>query len=120
MAKILITDDSAFMRELIKDFIQEFGHDIYFAGSGDELLESYGEVRPDAVVLDIVLPGKDGVQTLRELKANFPDAKVIMCSALVEQKKFGDEALEAGAVVCIKKPFSGNELMGAIDKCLNG
>lgn len=118
MARVLITDDSAFMRELIKDVIWEAGYETFFATSGDELLELYEAIRPDVVLLDIVLPGKDGIQTLKELKAKYPDAKVIMCSALIEQKKLRDSAEENGAFICLKKPFGGPEIVDAIKKAL--
>lgn len=120
MAKILITDDSDFMRELISVLIEADGYDICFATTGEETIDKYVAEKPDAVVLDIVMAGMNGLETLEKLVKMDSNAKVIVCSALVVQNKVQQEAMEKGAYMCVPKPFNGKELRLMIKNCLEG
>ncbi len=118
MAKILITDDSDFMRELMRDIIAEQGYDVEYAASGEEMLTVYQNSRPDVVILDIVMPGLNGLETLKRLKEYDADAKVIICSAVVEQEGLKEDAIALGAVACIPKPFVAIDIINIIKSFL--
>lgn len=118
MAKLLITDDSDFMRELINDIVAEAGHEVTMAQSGEEMLEIYEQSKPDIVILDVIMEGKSGLDSMEELKKRHPEAKVIICSAVVHQPKMMQNAITKGASSVIAKPFSVDQMLKAIDSCL--
>ena len=88
MARILVVDDAAFMRRMVIDVLENGGHEVVGeAGNGNEALTRFQELRPDVTTLDITMPEKDGLTTLREIIACDPGAKVVMCSALSQESK---------------------------------
>ncbi len=116
--RVLITDDAAFMREMLREIIAEGGYEVVAeAADGEEALERFNEHHPDVVTLDIVMPGKSGLEVLRELTALDPSACVVMCSAL-GQEALVMEALEAGAKEYIIKPFKPDQVLGALNEAL--
>lgn len=119
MAKILVTDDSSFMRELISEIVKRAGYSVVHASSGEELLEKYAKEKADIVILDIVMTGMDGLQALDRLMELDKNAKVLVCSAMAGQKEVSDEALKKGARACINKPFSANDLIAVIERELH-
>ena len=97
MAKILLVDDAAFMRMMIKDILSKKGYEIAGeAENGLKAVEKYREVKPDLVMMDITMPEMDGIQALKKIKEEDPSATIIMCSAMGQQKMVV-EAIEAGA-----------------------
>lgn len=83
MARILIVDDAAFMRMMLKDILTKGGFEIAGeAADGNEAVAKYNELKPDLVTLDITMPNKDGIQALKEIKAADPNATCVMCSAM--------------------------------------
>ncbi|RSL32710.1 response regulator [Salibacterium salarium] len=118
MASVLIVDDASFMRMMIKDILTK--NDFEIAGeaaNGQEAVDMYNEVKPDLVTMDITMPEKDGVVALKEIQGNYPDAKIIMCSAMGQQSMVID-AIQAGAKDFIVKPFQADRVMDAINKVL--
>ncbi|MDO4204806.1 MAG: response regulator [Selenomonadaceae bacterium] len=118
MAKIFITDDSPFIRELISALVEETGHIFETAASGEELLRRYNEVKPDIVILDIVMIGMNGLDTLDKLIALDRNAKVLICSAFATQIDIEKEALGRGAYAVLPKPISLQELKEKIEEGL--
>ena len=117
-AKILIVDDAAFMRMMIKDILSKNGFDVVGeAANGDEAVDRYKELTPDLVTMDITMPEKDGIAALKEIKKINPAAKVIMCSAMGQQAMVID-AIQAGAKDFIVKPFQADRVLEAINKAL--
>ncbi len=111
--KILVVDDEPDFCEALREFLEEKGFSVMEANSCEEALEAYSQERPDVVLLDVIMPGKDGRETLQELKAFDPEVSVIMITALHEE----DLALEAmadGAFDYITKPFSPDYLEMAL------
>ena len=89
MARILIVDDAAFMRMMLKDILTKGGFEIAGeAADGVEAVAKYNELKPDLVTLDITMPNKDGIQALKEIKAADPNATCVMCSAMGQQQVF--------------------------------
>lgn len=115
MAKVLVTDDAAFMRMMIKDILMKQGHEVYEANNGLDLLQKYPEIKPDVVTLDITMPEMDGLQAVKELKKIDPDAKIIMCSAMGQQVMVM-EAVQNGAIDFLVKPFQPERVVEAVMK----
>ena len=117
MAKnILVVDDAAFMRMMIKDILTKNGYNVAGeAENGAKALEKYNEVKPDLVLMDITMPEVDGIQALKNIKAADPNAKVIMCSAMGQQAMV-IESIQAGAKDFIVKPFQADRVIDALTK----
>ncbi|MDV2480107.1 MAG: response regulator [bacterium] len=111
--KILVVDDEPDFCEALREFLEERGFSVVLANSCEEGLSAYRQHRPDIVLLDIQMPGKDGRETLQELKAFDPEVNVIMITALHEE----DLALETmadGAFDYITKPVNPDYLEMAL------
>ena len=120
MARILIVDDAAFMRMMLKDILTKGGFEIAGeAADGVEAVAKYNELKPDLVTLDITMPNMDGTDALKEIKAYDPNAKVIMITAAGQQNKV-IEALKLGAERFITKPFDKDEILKNIEEVLEG
>jgi two-component system chemotaxis response regulator CheY len=115
--KVLIVDDAAFMRMMLKNILVKEGFECHEAGTGAEAIARYAEVQPDVVTMDITMPDMDGITAAREIKKAAPQAKVIMCSAMGQQAMVMD-AIQAGASDFIVKPFKPERVMQAISKVL--
>lgn len=116
--KILIVDDAAFMRMMIKDILSKNGYEIVGeAADGMQAIEKFKETQPDLVTMDITMPEMDGITALKEIKKMSPNAKVIMCSAMGQQSMVID-AIQAGAKDFIVKPFQADRVLEAISKTL--
>jgi two-component system, chemotaxis family, chemotaxis protein CheY len=116
--KILIVDDAAFMRMMIKDILTKNGFDVVGeAADGAQAVEKYKETTPDLVTMDITMPEMDGIAALKAIKQINPNAKIIMCSAMGQQAMVID-AIQAGAKDFIVKPFQADRVIEAISKAL--
>ncbi|MBP5276499.1 MAG: response regulator [Lachnospiraceae bacterium] len=113
---ILVVDDAAFMRMMIKDILSKNGYTVAGeAENGAKAVEKYNELKPDLVLMDITMPDKDGIQALKEIKSADPGAKVIMCSAMGQQAMV-IESIQAGAKDFIVKPFQPDRVLEAVKK----
>ena len=118
MAKILVVDDAAFMRMMIKDILTKNGYEVAGeAENGAVAVSKYSELKPDLVLMDITMPEKDGIQALKDIKANDAGAKVIMCSAMGQQAMV-IESIQSGARDFIVKPFQADRVLEAVQKVL--
>ncbi|MGG3889829.1 response regulator [Metabacillus fastidiosus] len=118
MARILIVDDAKFMRMTLSNILNKGSYEVVGeAQNGMEAVEMYQELKPDLVTMDVTMPEKNGVEALKEIKEKFPDAKIIMCSAIGQQKMVV-EAIEAGAKDFIVKPFDESRVIEAITRVL--
>lgn len=117
MAKnILICDDAAFMRMMIKDILTKNGYNVVGeAENGAKAVEKYQELKPDLVLMDITMPEMDGIQALKAIKAADPAATVIMCSAMGQQAMV-IESIQSGAKDFIVKPFQQDRVLEAVRK----
>lgn len=114
----LIVDDSAFMRFHLRRMMDSFDNVIASeAANGNEALREYGRLRPDIVLMDIVMPGMEGVETVKRICSEDPKARVIMISSVSYQEKVA-EAMSAGAKCFIPKPVTTEELRRAIQSVL--
>lgn len=118
MAKILVVDDSGVMRKNIRTILERAGHEVVAeAADGREVLQNYIFYTPDIVTMDISMPHLDGIEALRNLLKVFPDARVVMISA-IGQKPQVLEAIKAGAKSYLVKPIEGPALLSTIEKVL--
>ncbi|AOM81498.1 response regulator [Salisediminibacterium beveridgei] len=119
MAKLLITDDAAFMRMTLKKMVTDAGYEVVAeAADGREAVELYEEHKPDLVTMDITMPEMNGIEALEQIKAKDPSAKVLMCSAMGQQNMVVD-AIQKGAVDFIVKPFDEPRIREALEKALS-
>jgi two-component system chemotaxis response regulator CheY len=116
-SSILVVDDAAFMRMMIRDILVREGYVIHEAVNGRDAIEKYSEVSPDLVTMDITMPEMDGITALREIRSTNPDAKILMVSAMGQQKMIV-EALEFGALDFLVKPFQPTKVLETVKKCL--
>ncbi len=119
MTKIMVVDDAAFMRMMLKNILNQNGYKVTGeATDGAEAVEKYNIVKPDLVTMDIVMPNMTGIEAVKGIRENHPNAKIVMCSALGQQAMV-KEALEAGAVDFILKPFRKEQVLEIIGKALS-
>lgn len=112
--KILIVDDSVFMRNMIKNALDQTQHEIKEAANFDEAIATFSEFKPDLTFLDIILPGKSGVEILKAIKEIDNAAKVTMCTSIGGQQEIINEAISAGASDVIVKPFKKEDISNIV------
>lgn len=119
MAKsVLICDDAAFMRMMIKDILIKNGYNIAGeAENGFKAIDKYIETKPDLVMMDITMPDMDGIQALKKIKSLDPGANIIMCSAMGQQAMV-IESIQSGAKDFIVKPFQQDRVLEAVKKAI--
>lgn len=118
MAKIMIVDDAAFMRMMIKNTLTKNGFsDFVEAQDGAEAVEKYDAEHPDMVFMDITMPNMDGLQALKKIKEGNPDARIVMCTAMGQQSMVV-EAIKYGAKDFIVKPFNAERIVEAANQIL--
>lgn len=116
--KVLVVDDAAFMRMMIKDILSKNGYEIVGeAENGAKALEKYQDLKPDLTTMDITMPEMDGITAVKEIKKLDPNAKVIMCSAMGQQAMV-IEAIQSGARDFIVKPFQPDRVLEAVRKAV--
>lgn len=118
MAKILLVDDAAFMRMMVKDTLTKAGYtDLYEAADGVQAVEAYSEVQPDLVIMDITMPNMDGLEALKAIRAKDGNANVVMCSAMGQESMVMD-AVRSGAKDFIVKPFKPDRVLKTVSNIL--
>ncbi|MBO5469297.1 MAG: response regulator [Lachnospiraceae bacterium] len=116
MASILIVDDSRTSRKILKGILESEGYEVVGeATNGQEGYERYVELKPDIVTMDITMPVLDGIEALKKIKGEYPDAKVVMVTAAGQKTKMV-EAVQNGANEFVSKPFESEQLKKIIDK----
>lgn len=116
--KILIVDDAMFMRKLLSDILTKAGYEIIAeAGNGEEAYLKYKEHRPDLVTMDITMPEVTGIEGVRLIIKDFPDAKVLMCSAMGQESMVID-SVKSGAKGFLVKPFIADKVIAEVQKLI--
>ncbi|MGE7624140.1 response regulator [Viridibacillus sp. NPDC096237] len=116
MTKVLVVDDTMFMRHAIKTMLADSTYEVVGeAINGKEAIEKYRELLPDVVTMDVTMPVMTGLDATKVIIDEFPDAKIIIISALGQQKMIL-QALSMGAKDFITKPFDQQRLMSTIVK----
>ena len=116
--RILIVDDSFYMRTMLKNMLTDAGYEVVGeAANGAQALEMATSTKPDLITLDVILPDNTGLDVLKSLRQTQPSAKVVMCSA-VGQEVIVNEAIENGALAYIVKPFSEEKVLEIVGAAL--
>lgn len=116
-AKVLVADDSLFMRTLLKGLLHERKFEVVEAKNGVEAVEMYEKYRPDLVTLDIIMPEQDGLTTLKRIKTIDAAASIIMISSNGDEANVR-QALNEGALDFIQKPFSSYDICNKLENAL--
>ena len=116
---VLIADDSEFMRSLLREILEEEYAIVGEAENGVEAIELYNENNPDLVMMDIVMPIRDGIEATNEITDTDPGAKVIMCTSVGQEQKM-KSAIQAGAQGYITKPFQKPSVLDEIENVVAG
>jgi len=116
---VLIVDDLAFIKIVLRDIIEKAGFRVVGeASNGDQAITMYEDTRPDVVLMDITMPGMDGLTALRRIREIDDAARVIICSALGQQQLIV-QAIQLGAKDFIVKPFQPRRVVAALKKALD-
>ncbi|GLC89385.1 response regulator [Lysinibacillus piscis] len=118
MPTVLVVDDALFMRVTISNMFTEWGYEVVGqAANGKQAVAMYQELRPDLVTMDVTMPVMTGIVAVKKIIAAFPDAKIVMITALGQQKLIV-EAIESGAKDFITKPFTPEKLKMIADQIM--
>lgn len=118
---ILVIDDEGQMRELLRQFLIRAGYEVHVAEDGVEGLKIFEEVdKIDAVITDLLMPNKEGLETIMELKAKDPNIRIVATSGGGQggMLNFLPAAEQLGASASISKPFDRRELLDLLEKVL--
>lgn len=118
-AKVLIVDDSGLARRMTKTLLEEIGCSVEEASEGSQALERFVLHQYDVVLLDVVMPGMNGLEVLKKLKELKPNAPVIMATSDI-QRATREEAKAYGAAALINKPLRKDELESVLATVLEG
>ena len=118
--KILLVDDAAFMRKVIRDTLTKAGYsEIFEAVDGADAVQKYAEIHPDLVLMDITMPNMDGLEALKAIRGSDSSANVVMCTAM-GQESMVMEAVRSGAKDFIVKPFKEDRILKTVGNILGG
>ena len=116
MSTVLVVDDAMFMRATMKKILTEAGFEVVGeAENGKVAVERYQSLKPNLVVMDITMPELDGLGALKEIRGLDPEAKIVMCTALGQERTVM-EALNLGASDYLIKPFQADKVVAALKK----
>ncbi|MFH1010340.1 MAG: response regulator [bacterium] len=117
MAGILIIDDDPTFREILREFIEAKSHTVFEAGDADEGLRVYFSEKIDLVISDLVMPEKDGLELLREMKMVRPDVLFILITGYPTIET-NVQAMKEGAYDYLVKPIDMDQLTGVLNRAL--
>jgi response regulator NasT len=112
--RVVLAEDEAIIRLDLKETLEDEGYEVVGdTGRGDHAVQLVGELNPDVVILDVKMPGLDGIEAARRIAASHDTAVVILTA--FSQRELIDRAIEAGALAYLVKPFSRSELVPALE-----
>lgn len=122
MARVIVVDDEEQVREMLKETLSQAGHEVLTAANGDEALATHRDHTANVVVTDILMPHKEGIETIRELRRESPELKIIAYTGggRNEPEHYLRYARSFGADRTFSKPMDIDTLIGAIDELLGG
>jgi two-component system response regulator AtoC len=115
--RILVVDDELFVRELLLEFLSAQGYEVLLADSGEKAVEVIQAQPADIVLVDLKMPGIDGIETLKQIKKIAPDVLAIIMTGYPTIES-SIEALRHGASDYVVKPFKLNDLKSSIENAL--
>jgi len=119
MKRILIIDDNSAVRETMARILQLAGYETITAGDGNEGLARMRKEKPDLIITDIIMPEKEGIETIREILIEQPNARIIAVSGGGRHANmdFLEAARKLGAMEVIEKPFEPEDLVNRVSRC---
>ncbi len=120
MARILVIDDEAELRIMLRQMLEHAGHEVSEADNGAVGIEIYQRDTPDLIITDIIMPEKEGVETIIELRRADPALPIIAISGggRLDATDFLSMAKKLGARHTLTKPFRRDQLLKAVSECL--
>jgi len=120
MARILVIDDQEPIRRIVRRALEQAGHEVFDASDGETGMDTLARHPADIVISDIFMPGQDGILTLRQIRKQFPDVKVIVMSGgdstgMLDLRR---DAELLGAVKSLQKPFTGRDIVEMVRSVL--
>ena len=115
--RVLVIDDDKFVRTSIRAVLEGAGYEVAEAGDADTGIALQKANLYDLLIVDLVMPHKEGLETIRELRSDFPDLPIVAISGGGEivRKNFIQAAEMFGASATLEKPFGGDELVAALE-----
>ena len=120
MARILVIDDDPAVRSMLSDLLQRAGFEVVQGSDGREAMTALREKPIDIVITDIIMPEKEGLETIQELQQEFPEVKIIAISGggRVGPRTYLSMAKSFGAQRTFEKPFNNDEIIQAVQELL--
>ncbi len=120
MARILIADDEAVIRMMFRAFLERDGYEVLEAANGNEALAVCRKERPDLIIIDLIMPDKEGIETIMELKQLYPDLKIIAISGggRIRAGEYLIIAATFGVDQTLQKPIEREKLLRAVRELL--
>lgn len=120
MIKLVVADDAPFIREIVRQIVTRAGWELLAeAANGEEAVNLALGLRPDVILMDIIMPRKSGIDAAKDILAANPAAQIIAFST-ADQEVMVMRALEAGCCSFVVKPFHAEELLRAIREAVEG
>ncbi len=120
MKKILVVDDDDLIRDLIYEILEPQGYQIFLAENGNRALEILDKEEIDLIITDIIMPDKEGIETILDIKKRLPHAKIIAMSGggQLEANSYLSMAKRLGVNATLSKPFNPTKLLSMIQEIL--
>jgi DNA-binding response OmpR family regulator len=121
MARILVIDDEPSVRELLCAILTQEGHEVVEAADGKAGMRLFRESPVDLVITDLIMPEKEGLETIMELRRDFPEVKIIAISGggIIHAKDYLNMACAMGAHRAFEKPFGVPDMLNAVRELLD-
>ena len=110
--RVLLVEDDPDARAIFEEMLSEY--DVRVAENGEKAVELYREFKPDVVLMDVVLPSKDGVEAAKEILSFDRNAKIVAITAYARQNR--EKILDAGILEILEKPFFMKDLIGVVER----
>ncbi len=120
MGRIMVVEDDKAVRELLREILKRAGHEVIAAGNGKEAIALYQDTPADLIITNILMPEKEGLETIQEMRRDDPDIKIIAISGggQIGPADYLEIARRFGARRTFSKPFDRKELLAAVDELL--
>ena len=114
---IMVVDDHVADRQMVKQILWDKGYRVVEAATGEECLQKVREDRFQIILLDVKMPGMDGLETLKQVRALRPEVGVIMITGYSVEEML-QQAIQWGSFSCLRKPYEMDKLLDVVDQCL--
>ena len=118
MAYILVIDDDPDTREVLQSTLESAGHEVTLCSDGNQGVQQYRSKQADLVITDLYMPGQEGLETIKQLRIEFPDVRIVAISGKPSGGPMLSVAQRLGAAATLAKPFLPEELLKAVEQAL--